>query len=73
VDAGLAARLGRPDIATLAASQVPQDPFTGYYAADTGGVAVSAGIDTGRLSAGLLLLLALGLTGFYVWTRGSQR
>lgn len=33
---------------------------------------VDANIDTGRMSAGVLALMILGLVGFYWWTRGHQ-
>jgi hypothetical protein len=74
VDARIADLIGRPDIgASQAATQVAQDPYTGFYAGDTGGVAASAGFDTGRVSALMLAGLAAGGVLFYVWTRGHQR
>jgi len=73
VNASLAALINRPDVAAMGSAQTPQDLYTGYAAADTGGISMNAGVDTGRLSALALAGLTAGFLLFYVWTRGSQK
>lgn len=65
-----ATRFGRPDLAG-----VPVDPWGGTSNVLQSRASVSAGsfgsVD-GRLTAGFLGLMVVGLVAFYVWTRGHQ-
>ena len=64
-----AAKFGRPDL-----TGVPADPWGGTSNVLQTGASVTSAFGTaeGRLTAGFLGLLALGLVGFYVWTRSHQ-
>lgn len=73
----LAVRLGRPDL-----SGVPRDPYGGSSGIPQVGAAGSiAGaipggninaVLEGRLTAGVLLVILLGLGALYLWTRDLQ-
>lgn len=74
MNAGLANRLGRPDLLGI-----PLDPYggtsgmvqVGAVGSPLSGGAISAGLE-GRLTAGVLIVALLGVAAFYVWTRGVQ-
>jgi len=76
MNAGLASKLGRPDLIGI-----PRDPYggtSGSFQAGAGaigspaaGLQLQAGLD-GRLTAGVLMVVLFGVAAFYVWTRGVQ-
>jgi hypothetical protein len=67
----LAARLNRSDLQGYNPSPVV-DPYTSP--GNTVGQIQSAmsGLDSGRISAGMVGLLVVGAVGFYMWTRKFQ-
>lgn len=70
LSANWAAKFGRPDLAG-----VPADPWGGTSNVLQSSANISAGgfgTAEGRLTAGFLGLLAVGLVAFYIWTRGHQ-
>jgi hypothetical protein len=71
MNAGLANRIGRPDLLGI-----PVDPYGGTSGmAQVGATASASGIAAGlegRLTAGVLIVFLLGVGAFYVWTRGVQ-
>jgi hypothetical protein len=67
----VAGLIGRMDLVG-----VPIDVYGGtsgiaQVGVDGSGVGINASAD-GRLTAGVLLVILLGVAGFYVWTRGVQ-
>jgi hypothetical protein len=65
--------LGRPDLIG-----VPRDPYGGTSNVLQAGVGLSGGLGAtatevqGRLTAGLLGALVIGVAAFYLWTRPLQ-
>jgi hypothetical protein len=65
-----ATKFGRPDLAG-----VPVDPWGGTSNVLQSRVSIGAGqfgTAEGRLTAGLLGVMVVGLVLFYAWTRGHQ-
>jgi len=74
MNAGLAFRLGRMDLAGI-----PVDPYggssgiaqVGAVGSPASGLGINAGLE-GRATAGVLVVALFIVAGFYVWTRGVQ-
>ena len=74
MNAGLAARIGRPDLVGI-----PFDPYggssgiaqVGAVGSPVSGIGIAAGLQ-GRATAGVLVVALFAVAGFYIWTRGVQ-
>jgi hypothetical protein len=81
MNSGLSNMLGRPELAPQFGGVVIASDGTATPAAMVGGAMFQGGVSNtfsgdvavGQLSAGLLLMITIGLLLTYAWTRGIQR
>lgn len=69
-----ASLMGRPDKTAMTVGPAYMSPAAEVSLQGSGGAGLmQIGADfQGRVSAGMLAALVVGLAGFYIWTRGFQ-